>query len=80
MNTAVAAIEQNLGAQPPIIVTTISIDGNADGVNFGTAQHAKKFLGRHEHRIFHAAGHNLPQERPADWAHAILDARSFAQD
>ena len=77
---AVAHIEQKLVAQPPILVPTISIDGDADGVNFGTAQHAKKFRGRHEHRIFHAAGHNLPQERPADWAHAILDARSFAQD
>ncbi|MFO1168375.1 MAG: alpha/beta hydrolase [Rhodoblastus sp.] len=76
---AVAAIEGRLVAQPPIGVPTISIDGDADGVNPGTAHHAGKFIGPHEHRIFHAAGHNLPQEKPAEWARAILDARSFAQ-
>ena len=42
----------------------ITIDGDADGVNPGTAQHAKKFTGPHQHRIFKGAGHNLPQERP----------------
>ena len=76
---AVAAIEGRLVAQPPIGVPTISVDGDADGVNPGTAHHAGKFIGPHEHRIFHAAGHNLPQEKPAEWARAILDARSFAQ-
>ena len=76
---AVAAIEDKLVAQPPIAVPTISIDGDADGVNFGTAHQAAKFVGPHEHRAFHAAGHNLPQERPADWVRAILDARGFAQ-
>lgn len=76
---AYAAIEAKLAAQPPIAVPTISIDGDADGVNAGTAHHAAKFVGPYEHRIFHAAGHNLPQERPAEWIRAILDARSFAQ-
>ena len=76
---AVAAIEGKLVAQPPIAIPTISIDGDADGVNSGTAHHATKFVGPHEHRVFHAAGHNLPQERPADWVRAILDARGFAQ-
>lgn len=76
---ACAAIEDRLVAQPAIAVPTVSIDGDADGVNFGTAHHAAKFVGPHEHRVFHAAGHNLPQERPADWARAILDARKFAQ-
>ena len=76
---AVAAIEGRLVAQPPIGVPTISVDGDADGVNPGTAHHAGKFIGPHEHRIFHAAGHNLPQEKPAEWTRAILDARSFAQ-
>lgn len=77
---AVAAIEGRLVAQPPIAVPTISIDGDADGVNAGTAHHAPRFIGQHEHRIFHAAGHNIPQERPAEWARAVCDARSFAQD
>ena len=76
---AYAAIEEKLAAQPPISVPTISIDGDADGVNSGTAHHAVRFTGPHGHRIFHAAGHNLPQERPVEWARAILDARTFAQ-
>ncbi len=75
---AVAHIETRLTAQPPITVPTISIDGYSDGVNTGTAHHTKQFTGPHEHRIFPGAGHNLPQERPADWARAVLDARTMA--
>ncbi len=76
---SVAAIEQALAAQPPIRVPTISIDGDADGVNPGTAHHAARFEGPHEHRIFAGAGHNLPQERPREWAQAVLDARAMAR-
>ncbi len=50
----------------------------ADGVNPGTAHHAKKFTGPHEHRVFAGAGHNLPQERPEEWARAVIDARKMA--
>ena len=63
----------------PVTVTkSITIDGDADGVNPGTAHHAKKFLGPHDHRIFRGAGHNLPQERPEQWACAVIDARKMA--
>jgi len=75
---AYAHIETRLVAQPPISVPAITIDGDADGVNSGTAHHADKFIGPHEHRIFARAGHNLPQERPAEWARAVLDARAMA--
>jgi len=73
-----AAIEAALAAQPPIAVPAITIDGDADGVNPGTAHHAKKFAGPHQHRIFKGAGHNLPQERPEEWARAVIDARAMA--
>ena len=75
---AVAHIETRLTAQPRITVPTISIDGDADGVNPGTAHHAERFTGPHTHRVFPGAGHNLPQERPAEWAEAVLKARSMA--
>jgi len=75
---AVAHIETRLTAQPPIAVPAITIDGDADGVDTGTAHHSKNFTGPHEHRIFRQAGHNLPQERPADWASAVLGARAMA--
>jgi pimeloyl-ACP methyl ester carboxylesterase len=73
-----AAIEAALAAQPAIKVPAITIDGNADGVNPGTKHHAKKFIGQHEHRTFREAGHNLPQERPQEWARAVIDARKIA--
>ena len=72
---AVAHIEKGLTAQPPITVPTITIDGNADGVDSGTVHHAIRFTGPHKHRVFAGAGHNMPQERPAEWAQAVLDAR-----
>jgi pimeloyl-ACP methyl ester carboxylesterase len=76
---AYASIEAALAAQPPIAVPAITIDGDADGVNPGTAHDAKKFVGRHEHRVFRGAGHNLPQERPEEWTRAVIDARKMAR-
>jgi pimeloyl-ACP methyl ester carboxylesterase/GNAT superfamily N-acetyltransferase len=73
-----AEIERRLAAQPPIRVPAVTIDGSKDGVNFGTSHHARKFLAGHEHRVFEGAGHNLPQERPQDFAKAVLDARAMA--
>ncbi len=75
---AYAPIETALAAQPPITVPSITIDGDTDGVNPGTAHHTKKFARPHEHRIFKGAGHNLPQERPEEWARAVIDARKLA--
>ena len=75
---AYAPIEAALAKQPPIAVPSIAIDGDADGVNFGTAHHGEKFAARHEHRVFRGAGHNLPQERPEEFVRAVLDARAMA--
>lgn len=75
---AVALIETRLTAQPDITVPAITIDGDADGVDSGTAHHARKFTGPHDHRTWEGAGHNLPQERPGLWAQAVLDARAMA--
>ncbi len=75
---AVAHLETQLTAQPPITVPAITIDGSGDGVNTGTAHHAKRFTGPHKHRVFDKAGHNLPQERPEEWAQAVIDARRLA--
>jgi pimeloyl-ACP methyl ester carboxylesterase len=75
---AVSQIERQLEKQPDISVATITIDGNVDGVNGGTAHHTHKFTGPHQHRVFDQAGHNLPQEKPREWVQAILDARQLA--
>ena len=75
---AYAGIEAALAVQPPIRIPAITIDGGADGVNPGTPHHAGKFAGPHVHLVFEGAGHNLPQERPADFARAVRDARAMA--
>jgi GNAT superfamily N-acetyltransferase len=75
---AYADLERRLATQPPIRVPAITVDGATDGVDFPTAHHARRFLGAHEHRVFADTGHNLPQERPQDFARAVLDARAMA--
>jgi pimeloyl-ACP methyl ester carboxylesterase len=76
---AVAHIETRLVAQPPITVPSVTIDGAADGVSQTTQHHARKFTGPHRHRIWPGAGHNLPQERPRDWADEVIEALALAE-
>jgi pimeloyl-ACP methyl ester carboxylesterase len=77
---AVAEIERRLAEQPDITVPSITIDGDSDGVlgTGGTAHHARRFTGPHEHRILANIGHNVPQEAPEEFARAILDARALS--
>lgn len=67
-------IERQLAGQPPIAVPAITFDGADDGVMpiGGTAGHARHFTGPREHRVVPGAGHNLPQEKPQAFAHAVL--------
>ncbi|MEX3942570.1 alpha/beta fold hydrolase [Paraburkholderia sp. BR10937] len=73
-------IEHRLAATPPITVPTITLDGDADGVQPPGAREtsSKRFSGRHENRIVPNAGHNLPQEAPAIFAKAVLDVNAWA--
>ena len=75
---AYASIEAALAAQPPIMVPAITIDGDADGVNPGTAHQARHVLWAARASHLQGAGHNLPQERPEEWAQAVVDARKMA--
>jgi pimeloyl-ACP methyl ester carboxylesterase len=75
---AYAEIEAGLAAQPRIAVPTVSVDGDADGVNPGAAHHAPRFAGPFERRVFAGAGHDLPQERPGEWTEAVLAARALS--
>lgn len=77
---AVAEWERRLAGKPPITVPTITLEGDRDGVAAvgGTAGHARRFSGPHEHRVLAQGGHNLPQEMPESFAAAILDVRDRA--
>ena len=76
---AVAHIETQLTTQPPITVPAVTIDGAADGVDPGSDGQPGRFTGPHRHRIWPGAGHNLPQERPRDWADAVIEAAGMAE-
>lgn len=68
------AMEKMLLLQPAIKVPAIILDADADGVEpfAGTGKDAKYFEGGYERRIIKGAGHNLPQEAPAEFAKAVL--------
>jgi pimeloyl-ACP methyl ester carboxylesterase len=69
-------IEDRLAALPPVTVPAVTLDGLADG-NFpatdGSAS-AHRFTGPRVHHQVPRAGHNLPQEAPAAFADAVLEA------
>lgn len=66
--------ERRLAAQPPIGVPTVMLHGDADGVASldGCAGDAVHFTGRCEYREIAGGGHNLPQEKPREFADAVL--------
>ena len=71
-----ADLERRLAELPAISVPTVTLDGLADG-NFpatdGSA-YARRFVGPHVHHQVPDAGHDLPQEAPAAFADAVLEA------
>ena len=77
---ALASLEERLTTKPKIGVPAITLDGMQDPLKpGGTASHAKMFTGRHEHRVVNC-GHNLPWEKPREFADAILTVRSWTTE
>jgi pimeloyl-ACP methyl ester carboxylesterase len=68
-------LEQRLVAGPVIEVPTITLEGDANGAPHPDPNaYAAKFSGEYEHRtVAGGVGHNLPQEAPGAFAHAVLD-------
>jgi pimeloyl-ACP methyl ester carboxylesterase len=66
--------EQRIAAQPPIPVPTIVLDGEYDTVTQPRPreEHEPHFTSLVDYRLV-GAGHNLPQEAPAEFARAVLD-------
>ena len=75
----VTHVETALTAQPPITVPAVTLDGLTDGVDPGDTgpAHARWFTGPREHRRLPGIGHNVPQEAPAAFAQAVMDARAL---
>lgn len=70
------ALEQRLAKAPVITVPTITIEGDANGAPHPKPEaYANKFVGKYEHRTFTGGiGHNPPQESPAEFVQAVVDA------
>ena len=76
-----AAYEQKLAKLPVISVPTITIEGDDNGAPHPDPKaYAAKFSGKYEHRTFSGnIGHNPPQEAPAEFAKAVIDANALAR-
>lgn len=73
-------LEAVLASRPKITVPSVTLDGTDDPLKpGGTAQHAKMFVGEHEHRVI-KAGHNIPKEDPSAFADAILTVRKWIRE
>jgi pimeloyl-ACP methyl ester carboxylesterase len=70
-------LEAVLATRPAIPVPSITLDGTDDPLKpGGTADHARMFTSKHEHRVI-KAGHNIPKEEPSAFADAILTIRKW---
>ncbi len=67
--------EQRLAKAPVIGVSTITLEGDANGAPHPEpSAYAVMFSGRYEHRLISGGiGHNLPQEAPEAFAQAVID-------
>jgi len=66
-------LEQRLAADPTISVPTVVLESGADGVAGASAAGDRGyFTGKYEHRLLPNIGHNVPQEDPESFAHAVL--------
>jgi pimeloyl-ACP methyl ester carboxylesterase len=66
-------LEARLFEGPPIAVPTVTIGSDFDGAAADGRPYAQKFAGAYSHRVFDGIGHNVPQEAPDAFAHAILE-------
>jgi pimeloyl-ACP methyl ester carboxylesterase len=75
---AFEGLEARLRQKPKIAVPAVTLDGEDDPLKpGGTADQAAMFTGLHEHRTVRS-GHNLPQERPSEFADAVTTVRKMA--
>ncbi|WP_326770447.1 alpha/beta hydrolase (plasmid) [Streptomyces sp. NBC_01591] len=71
--------EKRLAARPVIEVPAITLDAERDPFTApgDGSSYRDRFAGAYDHRTLKGIGHNLPQEAPADFARAVVDADRF---
>ena len=72
--TRYSGLEDRLAESPVITVPTITMEGDANGAPHPPAEsYRSRFAGPYEHRLIAGGvGHDLPQEAPEAFAHAII--------
>ncbi|MDT3398398.1 alpha/beta hydrolase [Streptomyces sp. B1866] len=72
-------LEKRLATRPVITVPTITLDPERDPFTApgDGASYRDRFTGAYEHRTLPGIGHNVPQEAPASFAQAVVDADRF---
>ncbi len=72
-------LEKRLAEAPVINVSTITLEGDANGAPHPDAtSYAKKFSGKYTHRLIGSGlGHNLPQEAPQAFAEAVVEVDGY---
>ena len=72
-------LERRLAEGPVITVSTITLEGDANGAfHPDSSSYAKKFSGKYAHRIIKGGiGHNLPQEAPRAFAEAVVHVDGY---
>ncbi|MFJ4437799.1 alpha/beta fold hydrolase [Streptomyces sp. NPDC088923] len=75
-----AGLEARLREQPRIVVPSVTLDGDADGVIPWTdgSGYAAHFTGPWKHHVVPGAGHNVPQERPDAFTDAVIEADALS--
>ncbi|MFD5227923.1 alpha/beta fold hydrolase [Streptomyces qaidamensis] len=69
-------LEKRLATRPAISVPTVTLDAERDPFTApgGGTTYRDRFTGPYEHRTLPGIGHNVPQEAPAAFAQAVVDA------
>ncbi|MEU7487227.1 alpha/beta hydrolase [Streptomyces sp. NPDC042319] len=69
-------LEKQLATRPVIEVPTVTLDAERDPFTApgDGASYRDRFSGPYDHRTLKGIGHNLPQEAPAAFARAVVDA------
>lgn len=67
-------LDRRLAAAPAIVVPTVTIGSDFDGVNKNGAAYRNMFTGPYSHVVLDGIGHDVPQEAPQAFADAVVAA------
>jgi pimeloyl-ACP methyl ester carboxylesterase len=70
-------LETKLFSGPAIDLPTITLASDFDGANASGAAYRAKFTGKYSHQVLIGIGHDVPQEAPQAFSHAIVEVAGY---